>query len=77
MMGGIDLAVHSAKDLPTFLPDAITIAGYLPRRGRARRLDLARRALAARAVGGGYRRHRLAAARRHAAAHATPTSRSR
>lgn len=31
MMGGIDLAVHSAKDLPTFMPDAITIAGYLPR----------------------------------------------
>ena len=31
MMGGIDLAVHSAKDLPTFLPDAIVIAGYLPR----------------------------------------------
>ncbi len=31
MMGGIDLAVHSAKDLPTFLPDAIAIAGYLPR----------------------------------------------
>ena len=31
MMGGIDLAVHSAKDLPTWLPDAITIAGYLPR----------------------------------------------
>ncbi len=31
MMGGIDLAVHSAKDLPTWLPDAVTIAGYLPR----------------------------------------------
>ncbi len=31
MMGGIDIAVHSAKDLPTFLPDAIAIAGYLPR----------------------------------------------
>jgi hydroxymethylbilane synthase len=31
MMSGIDIAVHSAKDLPTFLPDAITIAGYLPR----------------------------------------------
>ena len=31
MMGGIDIAVHSAKDLPTFLPDAIVIAGYLPR----------------------------------------------
>lgn len=31
MMDGIDLAVHSAKDLPTFLPDALVIAGYLPR----------------------------------------------
>ncbi len=31
MMGGIDIAVHSAKDLPTFLPGAIVIAGYLPR----------------------------------------------
>ena len=31
MMGGIDLAVHSAKDLPTFLPDEIVISGYLPR----------------------------------------------
>lgn len=31
MMGAIDMAVHSAKDLPTFLPDAICIAGYLPR----------------------------------------------
>ena len=31
MMGGIDLAVHSAKDLPTFLPDDIAIVGYLPR----------------------------------------------
>ena len=31
MMSGIDLAVHSAKDLPTFMPDAIVIAGYLPR----------------------------------------------
>ena len=27
----IDLAVHSAKDLPTELPDGLTIAGYLPR----------------------------------------------
>lgn len=31
MMGSIDIAVHSAKDLPTFLPDALVIAGYLPR----------------------------------------------
>jgi hydroxymethylbilane synthase len=29
--GDIDLAVHSAKDLPTFLPEEIVIAGYLPR----------------------------------------------
>jgi hydroxymethylbilane synthase len=29
--GDIDLAVHSAKDLPTLLPEEITIAGYLPR----------------------------------------------
>src|SRR3954463_6693923 len=27
----IDLAVHSAKDLPTLLPDGLVIAGYLPR----------------------------------------------
>jgi hydroxymethylbilane synthase len=27
----IDLAVHSAKDLPTILPQGIVIAGYLPR----------------------------------------------
>ncbi len=29
--GAIDLAVHSAKDLPTVLPDGIVVAGYLPR----------------------------------------------
>ncbi len=29
--GGIDLAVHSSKDLPTHLPSEIVIAGYLPR----------------------------------------------
>jgi hydroxymethylbilane synthase len=29
--GEIDIAVHSAKDLPTFLPEAIEIVGYLPR----------------------------------------------
>ncbi len=31
MDGDIQLAVHSAKDLPTVLPEAIVIAGYLPR----------------------------------------------
>lgn len=29
--GEADLAVHSAKDLPTQLPDGLCIAGYLPR----------------------------------------------
>jgi hydroxymethylbilane synthase len=29
--GQIDAAVHSAKDLPTILPDGVVIAGYLPR----------------------------------------------
>ncbi|HEX3494312.1 MAG TPA: hydroxymethylbilane synthase [Methylocella sp.] len=29
--GNIEMAVHSAKDLPTFLPEGIEIAGYLPR----------------------------------------------
>lgn len=29
--GSADLAVHSAKDLPTELPDKLTLAGFLPR----------------------------------------------
>src|SRR5579862_1449845 len=29
--GEIDAAVHSSKDLPTFLAEGVTIAGYLPR----------------------------------------------
>lgn len=29
--GKADLAVHSAKDLPTEMPDGLTLAGYLPR----------------------------------------------
>jgi hydroxymethylbilane synthase len=31
LSGAIDLAVHSAKDLPTALPEGVAIAGYLPR----------------------------------------------
>lgn len=31
LAGAIDIAVHSAKDLPTFLPVGLTIAGFLPR----------------------------------------------
>ncbi|MCI0467429.1 MAG: hydroxymethylbilane synthase [Beijerinckiaceae bacterium] len=31
LAGEIDIAVHSAKDLPTILPQGLEIAGYLPR----------------------------------------------
>jgi hydroxymethylbilane synthase len=31
LAGNIAMAVHSAKDLPTFLPAGIEVAGYLPR----------------------------------------------
>lgn len=31
LAGEIDIAVHSAKDLPTQLPDGLDVGGYLPR----------------------------------------------
>ncbi len=31
LAGEIDLAVHSAKDVPTFLPDGLTLSSWLPR----------------------------------------------
>jgi hydroxymethylbilane synthase len=31
LAGAIDAAVHSAKDLPTLMPDGVVIVGYLPR----------------------------------------------
>ena len=36
LSGRIDLAVHSLKDLPTILPDLLTIAAICRARGRAR-----------------------------------------
>jgi hydroxymethylbilane synthase len=54
LAGTIDFAVHSAKDLPTALPDGLVIAGYLPRedvrdaliaRGISRLADLPQGAL--------------------------------
>lgn len=29
--GSVDIAVHSAKDVPTFLPEGLALAGFLPR----------------------------------------------
>ena len=31
LAGDIDIAIHSAKDLPTALPDGLSLSGYLPR----------------------------------------------
>jgi hydroxymethylbilane synthase len=31
LSGAIDMAVHSAKDMPTLLPDGLVLAAYLPR----------------------------------------------
>lgn len=31
LKGSIDVAVHSAKDVPTFLPDGLWLCGWLPR----------------------------------------------
>ena len=31
LAGDIDIAVHSAKDLPTLLPEGLDVGGYLPR----------------------------------------------
>jgi hydroxymethylbilane synthase len=50
--GAIDLAVHSAKDLPTALPEGIAIAGYLPRED-VRDAFISRRAGSLRELPGG------------------------
>ena len=49
---GIDLAVHSAKDLPTVLPKEVAIVGYLPRED-ARDAFISRKADALKDLGPG------------------------
>ena len=34
LAGAIDIAVHSSKDLPAFLPAGLTLAAFLPRADR-------------------------------------------
>jgi hydroxymethylbilane synthase len=48
--GSIDLAVHSAKDVPTFLPDGLTLAAY-PEREDPRDVFVGRSSLAELALG--------------------------
>ncbi len=59
--GAIDLAVHSAKDMPTVLPDGLVIAATLPRED-ARDVFISRTAGSLRDLPRGRRRrHRVAA----------------
>ena len=54
LAGAIDIAVHSAKDLPTFLPADLIIAGFLPRED-ARDVFISRKAKALRDLPPGAR----------------------
>src|SRR5437660_5522120 len=52
LAGAIDLAVHSAKDMPTVLPDGLVIAAYL-RREDARDVFISRKASSLRELAAG------------------------
>jgi hydroxymethylbilane synthase len=54
LAGTIDIAVHSAKDMPTLLPDGLTIAAVLPRED-ARDVFISRKAATLRALPAGAR----------------------
>ena len=54
LAGEIDIAVHSAKDMPTFLPDGLVIAAVLPRED-ARDVFISREAATLRELSHGAR----------------------
>ena len=71
LIGDIDLAVHSAKDLPTMLPPGIALAGFPAARRRAGRVHLGRWGQARRPAASGRGGFGVVAATSPAAPHST------
>ena len=72
--GRIDCAVHSMKDMPTWLPEGLVIGAMLRARGCARRAVRQGRHAHRGAAAGRHRRHRVAAAARRSCCPAGLTS---